>query len=80
MTDCKAVLLGTKTSRSMAAAGQERKTRRRMLMFPVELGLVIRWPGRRVQERLRAAGSGKHGFRRREYFYMWTEEESLEAV
>lgn len=53
--------MGTKTSRLMAAAGQERKTRRRMLMLPGELGLVIRWPGRRVQERLRAAGSESTG-------------------
>lgn len=66
MTDIRAVLLDIKTSRTMVAAGQERKTRRRTLMFPVELGLATRWPGKRVQERLSA--SGKQGVWRREYF------------
>lgn len=72
--------MGTKTGRTRLAAGQERNTTRWMLMFPVGLGLVARWPGRRVQERLRGAGTGKHGFRGREYFYMWIKEESLEEV
>lgn len=72
--------MDTKTRRMMAAAGQERKTRRRMLMFPVELRLVNRWPGRRVQERLNGNRTGKHGFQRRGYFYTWVKEESLEKV
>lgn len=41
---------------------------------------MTRWPGRRVQERLSGSGTGKHGFRRREYFYTWIKEESLEEV
>lgn len=72
--------MDTKTSRTMVAAGQERKTRRWTLMFPVELGLATRWPGKRVQERLSGTASGKQGFWRREYFYMWIKEEHLEEV
>ena len=35
---------------------------------------------KRVQERVKGVRTGKHGFQRREYFYMWVKEGSDEEV
>lgn len=35
---------------------------------------------KRVQERVKGVRTGKHGFQRREYFYMWVKEGSVEEV
>lgn len=64
----------------MTGLGQERETRRKILKFSGESGVVTRWSVKRVQGRVKGDRTGKHGFQRREYFYTWVKEGSVEEV
>lgn len=64
----------------MTGQGQERETGRKIAKFSGESGVVTRWSVKKVQERVKGDRTGKHGFQRREYFYMWVKEGSVEEV